>query len=121
MECSVFHHVLIVLMLLWLLSYLNRSHALFYFLALVYLYLVHERYVMRLRKKFQFEERKQANQKRVLSDSESVRWLNHAVEKIWPICMEQIASQKILRPIIPWFLDKYRPWTAVKHYTPFVS
>ncbi|XP_024015653.1 C2 domain-containing protein At1g53590 isoform X2 [Eutrema salsugineum] len=26
--------------------------------------------------------------------------------------MEQIASQKILRPIIPWFLDKYRPWTA---------
>ncbi|XP_018441858.1 C2 domain-containing protein At1g53590 isoform X2 [Raphanus sativus] len=113
MECSVFHHVVIVLMLLWLLSYLNRSHALFYFLSLVYLYLVHERYVMRLRKKFQFEERKQANQKRVLSDSESVRWLNHAVEKIWPICMEQIASQKILRPIIPWFLDKYRPWTAV--------
>ncbi|CAF2155113.1 hypothetical protein HID58_003332 [Brassica napus] len=112
MECSVFHHVVIVLMLLWLLSYLNRSHALFYFLALVYLYLVHERYVMRLRKKLQFEERKQANQKRVLSDSESVRWLNHAVEKIWPICMEQIASQKILRPIIPWFLDKYRPWTA---------
>ena len=40
MECSVFHHVVIVLMLLWLLSYLNRSHALLYFLALVYLYLV---------------------------------------------------------------------------------
>ena len=40
MECSVFHHVVIVLMFLWLLSYLNRSHALFYFLALVYLYLV---------------------------------------------------------------------------------
>ncbi|AEE75544.1 Calcium-dependent lipid-binding (CaLB domain) family protein [Arabidopsis thaliana] len=76
--------------------------------------MVHERYVMRLRKKLQFEERKQANQRRVLSDSESVRWLNHAVERIWPICMEQIASQKILRPIIPWFLDKYRPWTAKK-------
>ena len=42
-----------------------------------------------------------------------MRWLNHAVEKIWPICMEQIASEKILGPIIPWFLDKYRPWTAV--------
>ncbi|CAH8359749.1 unnamed protein product [Eruca vesicaria subsp. sativa] len=49
---------------------------------------------------------------KVLSDSEPVRLLNHAVEKIWPICMEQIASQKILRPIIPWFSDKYRPWTA---------
>ncbi|CAN8259359.1 unnamed protein product [Cochlearia groenlandica] len=114
MECSVFHHVVIVLMILWLLSYFNRSHALFYFLSLIYLYLVQERYVMRLRKKLQFEERKQANQRRVLSDSESVRWMNYAVEKIWPICMEQIASQKILRPIIPWFLDKYRPWTAKK-------
>lgn len=49
----------------------------------------------------------------VLTDSETVRWLNHAVEKIWPICMEQITSQKILCPIIPWFLDKYKPWTAV--------
>ncbi|KAG7581952.1 C2 domain [Arabidopsis suecica] len=114
MECLVIHHVVIVLLFLWVLSYLNRSHALFYFLSLVYIYLVHERYVMRLRKKLQFEERKQANQRRVLSDSESVRWLNHAMEKIWPICMEQIASQKILRPIIPWFLDKYRPWTAKK-------
>ncbi|XVF18402.1 hypothetical protein REPUB_Repub11eG0018500 [Reevesia pubescens] len=50
----------------------------------------------------------------VFSDSESVRWLNHAVEKIWPICMEQITSQKILLPIIPWFLQKYKPWTAKK-------
>nr|VDD46400.1 unnamed protein product [Brassica oleracea] len=113
MECSVFHHVVIVLMFLWILSYLNRSHSLLYLLSLLYLYLVHERYVMRLRRKFQFQETKQANQRRVvLSDSESVRWLNHAVEMIWPICMEQIASQKILRPIIPWFLEKYRPWTA---------
>ncbi|KAG8637272.1 hypothetical protein MANES_15G100600v8 [Manihot esculenta] len=36
------------------------------------------------------------------------------MEKIWPICMEQIASQKILLPIIPWFLNKYKPWTAKK-------
>ncbi|KAE8653820.1 C2 domain-containing protein [Hibiscus syriacus] len=50
----------------------------------------------------------------VLSESESVNWLNHATEKIWPICMEQIASQKILLPIIPWFLEKYKPWTAKK-------
>lgn len=68
---------------------------------------------MRMRRKLQFKERKEANRKRVLSDSESVRWLNHAVEKIWPICMEQIVSQKILLPIIPWFLEKYKPWTAV--------
>ncbi|KAG7600480.1 Synaptotagmin-like mitochondrial-lipid-binding domain [Arabidopsis suecica] len=114
MESSLIHHIIIVLLLLWFISSLNRSHVFFYFLALIYLYLVHERYVMRLKRTLQFEERKQANQRRVLSDSESVRWMNYAVEKIWPICMEQIASQKILGPIIPWFLDKYRPWTAKK-------
>lgn len=42
-----------------------------------------------------------------------MRWLNHAVAKIWPICMEEIASQQFLMPIIPWFLDKFKPWTAV--------
>ncbi|XP_062087211.1 C2 domain-containing protein At1g53590-like [Humulus lupulus] len=111
-EVSIIHHVGIVLLVLWFLAEFNWCHPVAYFVSLVYLYLVHERYVMRLKKKVQFEERKQANQKRVLTDSETVRWLNHAVEKIWPICMEQIASQKILLPIIPWFLEKYKPWTA---------
>ncbi|XP_022733987.1 C2 domain-containing protein At1g53590-like isoform X4 [Durio zibethinus] len=69
---------------------------------------------MRLKKKLEFEGKRQSFRRRVLSDSESVRWLNHAVEKIWPICMEQIASQNILLPIIPWFLEKYKPWTAKK-------
>lgn len=111
-EVSILHHVGIVLIGIWVLSAYNWCHSVVYFLALIYLYLVHERYVTRLRKKLQFEERKQANQRRVLSDSETVRWLNHAVENIWPICMEQIASQQILLPIIPWFLEKYKPWTA---------
>lgn len=100
MESSLIHHIIIVLLLLWFISLLNRSHAFFYFLALIYLYLVlvfsfllscfvllttfsgngkdccfacffgflqvHERYVMRLKRKLQFEERKQANQRRVL-------------------------------------------------------
>ncbi|TXG66636.1 hypothetical protein EZV62_007911 [Acer yangbiense] len=112
MEISIMHHVCIVLLSLWFLSAFNLSHPLVYFVSLIYLYLVHERYVMRLRRKLQFEERKQSNQRRVLSDSETVRWLNNAVEKMWPICMEQIVSQKILLPIIPWFLEKYKPWTA---------
>uniref|UniRef100_A0A6N2LFZ9 C2 domain-containing protein n=1 Tax=Salix viminalis TaxID=40686 RepID=A0A6N2LFZ9_SALVM len=109
---SIIAHVGIVLFLLWLLSFFNRCHPIAFILSLIYLYLVHEKYVMKLRRKLQFEERRQANQKRVLTDSETVRWMNHTVEKIWPIFMEQIASQKILLPIIPWFLKKYKPWTA---------
>ncbi|KAK2646749.1 hypothetical protein Ddye_021944, partial [Dipteronia dyeriana] len=48
----------------------------------------------------------------VLSYSETVRWLKNVVEKMWPICMEQIVSQKILLPIIAWFLEKYKLWTT---------
>ncbi|XP_073526381.1 uncharacterized protein [Phyllobates terribilis] len=113
-EISIIHHVALVIFLLWLLQAFSYARPLFYFLSLLYLYQVNERYTMRLSRKFQFEQRRQANQKRVLMESESVRWLNHAIEKIWPVCMEQIVSQKILLPIIPWFLDKYKPWTIKK-------
>ncbi|KAG4192415.1 hypothetical protein ERO13_A07G155726v2 [Gossypium hirsutum] len=114
MEVSIMHHIGLIFMLLWLLSCFNLCNAVAYFVSLVYLYSVHAGYIMRLRKKLEYEERQQSYRRRVFSESESVRWLNHAVEKIWPICIEQIVSQKILLPIIPWFLDKYKPWTAKK-------
>lgn len=75
--------------------------------------MVNARCAMRLRKRIQHEEMKSAYQRRLLSDAESVRWLNHAISKMWPICMEKIVSQ-LLRPIIPWFLDKFKPWTVSK-------
>ncbi|KAK6774701.1 hypothetical protein RDI58_029940 [Solanum bulbocastanum] len=111
-EVTILHHVGIVLIVIWLLNSFNYGHPLVYFISLIYLYLVNEQYVTRLKKKLQFEEKRQSNQRRVLSDSETVRWLNHALEKIWPICMENIVSQKILLPIIPWFMQKYKPWTV---------
>ncbi|KAK8914457.1 C2 domain-containing protein [Platanthera zijinensis] len=113
-EISIVHHIGIVLLALWILASVGWSHTVLYFGALVYLFAVNQNYTVRLRRKLQYEERKFANQRRLLSDSESVRWLNHAVEKIWPICMEQVASQLFLLPIIPWFLDKYKPWTVNK-------
>ncbi|KAJ8542977.1 hypothetical protein K7X08_005500 [Anisodus acutangulus] len=111
-DATIIHHVGIVLLLLWLLNSFNCCHPFAYFLSLIYLYMVHEQYVTKLRRKLQFGEKRQSSQRRVLSDSESVRWLNYAIEKIWPICMEEIVSQKILHAIIPWFLHKYKPWTA---------
>ncbi|PIN16651.1 hypothetical protein CDL12_10697 [Handroanthus impetiginosus] len=111
-DATILHHVSIVLLLLWLLNSFDCCHPVAYFLSLIYLYLVHEGYVLKLRKILQVEEKRESNQRRVLSDSESVRWLNHAIEKMWPICIEEIISQKILLPIIPWFLKKYKPWTA---------
>ncbi|KAJ4770201.1 Calcium-dependent lipid-binding (CaLB domain) family protein [Rhynchospora pubera] len=114
LEISIVHHIALVLVALWGLVSLGWSHPVVYFCALVYLYAVNEKYTDRLRRRLQYEERKSANQKRLLSDAETVRWLNHAVEKIWPICMERIASQQFLMPIVPWFLDKFKPWTAKK-------
>ncbi|XP_072998636.1 C2 domain-containing protein At1g53590-like isoform X1 [Typha latifolia] len=114
MEVSIMHHLAIALVVLWICVSFGYNHPVIFFVALWYLYKVNERYSMRLRKRIQYEERKSANQRRLLSDTESVRWLNHAVGKIWPICMEQIASQNFLMPIIPWFLEKFKPWTARK-------
>ncbi|KAI4374666.1 hypothetical protein MLD38_012633 [Melastoma candidum] len=111
-EVSMIHHVCIVLFGLWFLSKLGLSHGVVYLVCLVYLFLVHERHIMRMRKRIRFEEKRESNQRRVLTDSETVRWLNHAVDRIWPVCLEQIVSQRILLPIVPWFLEKYKPWTA---------
>ncbi|KAK4714625.1 hypothetical protein R3W88_020532 [Solanum pinnatisectum] len=111
-DATIIHHVGIVLLALWLLNSFDCCHPFAYFLSLIYLYMVHEQYVTKLRRKLQFEEKRQSCQRRVLLDSESVRWLNYSIEKIWPLCMEEIVSQKILLSIIPWFLQKYKPWTA---------
>ncbi|KZV38482.1 hypothetical protein F511_40344 [Dorcoceras hygrometricum] len=112
LEAALLHHVCIVLVFLWVLNSFNYCHPVAYFFSLIYLYLAHEVYVIKLRKKLQFEEKRESNQRRVLLESETVRWLNYATEKIWCLCMEEIVSQKILLPMIPWFLQKYKPWTV---------
>lgn len=111
-EVTLIHHVCIVMLVLWLLCKCNLCHPIAFIVSIIYLYLVQENYMTRLRKKLQFEERKQSYQKRVMTDSETVRWLNYVIEKIWPVCLEQISSQRFLLPIVPWFLDKYKPWTV---------
>ncbi|XP_073298190.1 C2 domain-containing protein At1g53590-like isoform X1 [Primulina huaijiensis] len=117
-DATLLHHACIILLLLWLLNSFNCCHTVAYFLSFVYLYFVsflifvHEEYVIRLRKKLKFEAKIESDQERVFSDSETVRWLNHAIEKIWPVCLEEIVSQKILLPMVPWFLHKYKPWTV---------
>ncbi|KAI4366025.1 hypothetical protein MLD38_021954 [Melastoma candidum] len=111
-EVTMIHHVCFVLFGLWFLSKLSLSNGVVYLVCLVYLFLVHERHIMRMRQRIRFEEKRESNQRRVLTDSETVRWLNHAVERIWPVCLEQIVSQRMLLPIVPWFLEKYKPWTA---------
>lgn len=113
-KMSLLIHVGIVLVSLWVASRFNFNSAFTYVIAFLYLYLIDLHCTRRIRMRIRHEEMKHANQKRVLSDSETVRWLNHSMEKIWPICLEKLASQEILMPIIPWFLEKYKPWTAKK-------
>ncbi|PUZ37341.1 hypothetical protein GQ55_9G111700 [Panicum hallii var. hallii] len=112
-ELPLVYHIGLVLAALWAAGALGIRHSLLFLLAFIYLYMVNARCAMRLRKRIQHEEMKSAYQRRLLSDAESVRWLNHAIDKMWPICMEKIVSQ-LLRPIIPWFLDKFKPWTVRK-------
>ncbi|XP_037405152.1 C2 domain-containing protein At1g53590-like [Triticum dicoccoides] len=112
-DLSIVHHIGLVLLALWAAASFGFCHSVVFLIAFLYLYMVNARCAMRLRKRIQHAEMKSAYQQRLLSDGESVRWLNHAVKKMWPICMEKIVSQ-LLRPIIPWFLDKFKPWTVSK-------
>ncbi|XP_052137085.1 C2 domain-containing protein At1g53590-like isoform X1 [Oryza glaberrima] len=112
-ELPIVYHIGIVLAALWAAGSLGFRHSVLFLLAFLYLYMVNARCAMKLRKRIQHEEMKSAYQRRLLSDAESVRWLNYAIKKMWPICMEKIVSQ-LLRPIIPWFLDKFKPWTVSK-------
>ncbi|XP_062188557.1 C2 domain-containing protein At1g53590-like isoform X2 [Phragmites australis] len=112
-ELPLVYHIGLVLAALWAAGSLGWRHSFLFLLAFLYLCMVNARCAMRLRKRIQHEEMKSAYQRRLLSDAESVRWLNHAIKKMWPICMEKIVSQ-LLRPIIPWFLDKFKPWTVSK-------
>ncbi|OEL19411.1 C2 domain-containing protein [Dichanthelium oligosanthes] len=113
-EVTVVHHAALVLAALWAAAAAGWSHPAIFLVALLYIFAVNERYTMRLRRRLQYEERKCANQRKLLSDAETVRWLNYAVETIWPVCMERVASEQFLLPIFPWFLEKFKPWTARK-------
>lgn len=107
-------HFALVFSVLAIASYFGFNSPLAYILSFLYLYQVDQICAQRVQRRMRHEERKYENKKQLLSDSETVRWMNHCMEKIWPVCMERVASQEILMPIIPWFLDKYKPWTAKK-------
>ena len=52
-----------------------------------------------------------------LSDFQKAQWLNQAIEKMWPQFLEKVISQDILGPMVPWFLDKFKPGTVVRFFT----
>ncbi|MCO5571478.1 hypothetical protein L7F22_025218 [Adiantum nelumboides] len=68
----------------------------------------------RLRREIQNEERRSASQARPLSDSESADWMNQALQKIWPQFLQEFISKEVFKPILPWFIDKHKPWTVKK-------
>ena len=47
-----------------------------------------------------------------MAEGETVRWMNQAIERLWPIFLEDLASQILLVPMSS-FLDRFKPWTAV--------
>ncbi|KAM7260695.1 hypothetical protein ACFE04_011368 [Oxalis oulophora] len=89
---------------------LLSHYPLFYVPSLSYFYLkVHKEHRDRLKTEIRFSViRKRWCNNKVRSSSESVCWLNHVMEKIWPVVNEVIVSQSknILLSIIPSFLEK---------------
>ncbi|KAL2650490.1 hypothetical protein R1flu_018618 [Riccia fluitans] len=107
-------HVALVLIVGWISSLLKFNLPFVFTLGLIYLYFVEQRINAKTKSRIRSEERKANDRKRLLSDAETARWLNSTVEAIWPIFMESFASQRLLMAVAPWFLEKYKPWTAKK-------
>eukprot|EP00249_Psilotum_nudum_P017241 c26229_g1_i1 orf=519-2684(-) len=106
-------HVSVVLLLLWIASVFRVLSTWMFVVAFVFLFEADRHYIHKVHRRLRSEGRRAAYQRRPLSDSESVWWLNVAIESIWPIFLQKF-SQGLLLSVIPWFLDKYKPWTARK-------
>ncbi|KAH8935387.1 hypothetical protein BDL97_17G024500 [Sphagnum fallax] len=105
-------HIASVFVVAWIASLLHFHVFFIFLLGLMYLFQIENRQRQKLCRSIRHEERKNCYKMR-LSEGETVRWMNHAVEKMWPIFLENFASQMLLLPISPWFLNMYKPWTAM--------
>ncbi|KAJ7533904.1 hypothetical protein O6H91_13G069900 [Diphasiastrum complanatum] len=114
LNCPFICHAALVLCMLWILSLLGLNYAWIYIMGFLFLYHIDKRHLERTHRRIRHQERKSANQKKLLSDIETARWLNAAVQKIWPVFLEKFVSQEFLMPLAPFFLEKYKPWTAKK-------
>ncbi|CAM6013078.1 unnamed protein product [Sphagnum balticum] len=107
-------HIASVFVVAWIASLLHFHVFFIFLLGLMYLYQIENRQRKKLCRSIRHEERKNCYKMRVCGEGETVRWMNHAVERIWPLFLENFASQMLLLPISPWFLNMYKPWTAKK-------
>lgn len=46
-------------------------------------------------------------------EGETLRWLNEGIKSMWPVCMEKFASKHFFGPMVPRFLNIYKPWFVV--------
>ncbi|KAG6543494.1 hypothetical protein Mapa_015164 [Marchantia paleacea] len=107
-------HVALVLTVGWIASLWSLNLPFVFTVGFAYLYFVEGRLKAKFESRIRSEERKVHDRKRLLSDAETARWLNSTVEAVWPIFMENFASQRFLMPIAPWFLEKYKPGITKK-------
>ncbi|XP_073391556.1 uncharacterized protein [Physcomitrium patens] len=83
-------------------------------LLICYVSWVQKQYFESERRRILFEERKRSNTKRVMSEGETLRWVNESLKVMWPVCMQKFASQNFFTPMAPWFLDRYKPKYVTK-------
>jgi Ca2+-dependent lipid-binding protein len=105
-------HVGLVLFVAWMASCYHFNVPLVSVLGFIYLFKIYQRQHEKLIRRRRHEEKKGANKLR-MEEGETVRWMNEALEIIWPIFMESFVSQILVKPLT-WFLNQYKPWTAKK-------
>ncbi|CAM6104983.1 unnamed protein product [Calypogeia fissa] len=107
-------HVALVLLVGWICSRWKCNLLFVFTVGFAYICYIENRQRQKIEARIRSDERKSTDRKRLLSDAETARWLNSVVKTMWPIFLEKFASGDFLMRLAPWFLEKYKPWTAKK-------
>lgn len=101
-----------VLLVAWIASYLHLSVGLVCILGFLYLFQIESRQRAKLLWKVHHEEENKARKMRI-SEGETVRWMNKALETIWPMFLGEFSSKHLKIPLSS-FLDRFKPWSMKK-------
>lgn len=102
-------HCSLVVSICWMAGSHGWSLGVVFVPAILYLWEIAKRQRIEMIHRIRHEERKTAAQRKPMADSETVRWLNGVLERVWPAFLENILSKVVIPALSPWFFDKYKP------------
>eukprot|EP00850_Spirogloea_muscicola_P008117 SM000042S15384 [mRNA] locus=s42:679825:684315:- [translate_table: standard] len=109
-----FVHVAAATVLTWIAGYLRLDPFFVCTWVVLVIWLVESRQRQNYNVQTRFNLRREMQMHLPITDEETVKWLNSALESAWPEFVERLTSLYILPKMVPWFLNSYKPSAVSK-------